>query len=160
MRKNSLSPKTKTGNIMLNKIFNLAIISLFFSCSSTPDKSLKKEIIDTINESATAWNNGDLDAFMSYYKKTNELRFAANSSVNRGWEKARQAYVKSFADKNNMDLLKFSEFEVELITNDRALVFGRFTNIKKDKSEKTGLTTLYMIKENGSWKILYDHSSD
>lgn len=145
---------------MLTRIFTLLLLSLSYSCTNVLDKSLENEIIATIHESAVAWNRGELDGFMSYYKKTTELRFAANASVSKGWDKARQAYVKSFADKENMDSLKFSELDVEVITNDRALVFARFTNVKKDKSVKTGLTTLYMIKENGDWKILYDHSSD
>jgi hypothetical protein len=57
-----------------------------------------------------------------------------------------------------MGRLEFSAVEVKVLTNDLALVLGRWRVIKSETSSQ-GLFTLLMGRFSGEWKIIHDHSS-
>ena len=57
-----------------------------------------------------------------------------------------------------MGELTFSDVDVTVLSDDAALVFGRWRLIKDDE-EPSGLYTLLFRKTDQGWKIVHDHSS-
>ncbi len=99
--------------------------------------------------------------FMVGYHDSPKLRFASNNSVFHGYQGAYDSYKNSFADKSKMSQLAFSELDIQILSADSAMVFGRFTNtFSDDRKPKTGLFTLIMKKMSQGWRIVRDHSSD
>ena len=126
---------------------------------SHPDASV--QIRQVLDAQVAAWNRGDLEGFMIGYHRSPDLRFASNNSVFNGWQGAHDSYTKAFVDKAKMSALRFPELDVQMLSEDVAMVFGRFINGFRDgRPEKTGLFTLIMKRMAEGWRIIHDHSSD
>lgn len=124
--------------------------------SPTDTLNATDELNQMMHDSATAWTNDDLDAFMLAFHNSPDLVFAIPTGITRGWQPLKERYAKSIAKSS----LYFTDVEVTVITPEVALVFAQFHNIMKDNgSYATGLTTLLCKKINGNWVIVHDHSS-
>ena len=56
-----------------------------------------------------------------------------------------------------MGVLTFSDLRVEVVSENFAVAFGRW-NIARNENPPNGLL-LCMLKINGNWKVVHDHSS-
>ena len=121
-------------------------------------ESIKNEIKVVLDDSEKGWNTGNIEQYMECYRKSEKMRFAGNGNFNFGWENTLKRYKKSYPDKEAMGRLSFSDVDITVISNDAALVFGRWTLRYPDK-EKTGLYTLLLRKFDEGWRIVHDHSS-
>ncbi len=118
----------------------------------------KPQIESVLAKQSAAWNRGDIDAFMDGYAKTDGLRFASGGTVTHGWQQTLERYRQHYPDRATMGALTFSELDVNVLSADAALVFGRW-RLKTDKGEPNGLFTLLFRKADGAWKIAADHTS-
>ncbi len=116
------------------------------------------EIREVISDQQAAWNRGDIDAFMAGYWKSDDLRFASGNTVTNGWQATLERYKKRYASREKMGTLKFSNVDIDVLSEDTALVFGRFTLERKD-GMSTGLFTLLFRKIDDNWVIVHDHTS-
>lgn len=108
--------------------------------------------------SAAAWNEGDLDAFMGVYWKSDELKFVSGSEISRGWSATMKHYRDEYSGGQGLGRLSFERLEPKLVTDDVAVVTGRF-NLAKGGANSTGLFSLVMRRDNGVWRIVHDHSN-
>src|SRR5713226_4243322 len=63
----------------------------------------------------SAWNRGDVDAFLVGYWHSPELTFSGSSGVARGWDGVRARYKKTYPDKAAMGQLDFSDLEFRFL---------------------------------------------
>jgi uncharacterized protein (TIGR02246 family) len=106
----------------------------------------------------TAWNRGDVDAFLVGYWHSPELTFSGSSGVARGWDGVLSRYKKNYPDKAAMGQLDFSELEFRFLGPDAALILGRW-HLKREKDELGGVFTLVWQRFPEGWKIIHDHTS-
>ena len=157
------------------KLLKLLVMPLFVYGVQTPlafaqDESMpsatlgaelasEKLAIETVlrNQEA-AWNLGDIEAFMSGYWRSKELRFASGDQITHGWDETFARYLKRYSDRKKMGQLQFDILSVKQFTHSDALVFGRWT-LKREQDEPTGLFTLTFKKLDGRWLITEDHTS-
>jgi beta-aspartyl-peptidase (threonine type) len=110
-----------------------------------------------LDHQATAWNRGDIDAFMSAYWRSPDLTFASGGDVTRGFDETLQRYRNKYPTPEAMGRLTFSDLEIQMLGRDRAMVLGRW---HLDRKEPVGgLFTLVMRRERGRWIIMHDHTS-
>lgn len=112
---------------------------------------------------AAAWNNGDLEGFMSYYLRSEQLKFVSKNGVQYGWQPLYERYRKNYPGKEGMGELRF-----EIIENER-LAAGVFQTIGRWELTRTasggnletlgGYFTLTWRKIKGKWLITSDHTS-
>lgn len=121
-------------------------------------EALKAQIIETLGRQDAAWNNGDIDAFMADYLKSDDLRFASGGNVKRGWQATIDGYKARYPDKAAMGRLAFTDLEISLTSATDALVFGRW-ELTREADTPGGLFTLHMRKVDGRWIIMSDHTS-
>lgn len=140
--------------LMIALLLNACIQSQF----SFDEQGTKEYIRATIDSSAYAWNQGDLEGYMSFYYKHDSLMFVGNKSKTYGWENTLLNYKKSYPDKKRMGYLEFSDIEIRFLTRYQVLVSGQW-KLKRENDEPFGRFTLYMVYLAGGWKIVYDHSS-
>lgn len=145
----------KTKFILL--IFILSI-NLTLYAGSLNKENTKKEISLVLENSVKAWNTGSIEEYMECYHRSPELRFAGNGSVSYGWETTLKRYKKSYPDKTAMGNLTFSDVKITVISENAALVFGKWKLTRK-KDEPSGLYTLLFRKVKEGWRIVHDHSS-
>jgi len=119
------------------------------------DRNAIRAVLDA---QQTAWNRGDVDAFMAGYWHSPELTFSGSSGVSRGWDGVMARYKKNYSDRAAMGQLDFSELEFRFLGPDAALVLGHW-HLKREKDEPGGVFSLVWERFPDGWKIVHDHTS-
>ena len=120
--------------------------------------SQEKEIKNLLEKQRLGWNNGDMQAYMQGYWKSDSLLFVGRSGPDYGWQKTLESYQKFYPNKESMGYLTFDIKEVKMIDATHAFILGAW-NIKKEKDEAKGFFTLIVKKFTDGWKVIVDHSS-
>ena len=143
---------------------------IIFTHSGCISRSSESEIGDPAVERAAieallmrqqdAWNEGDIDAFMSDYVQSDTLRFTSGGTVRYGWDSAMERYLTTYPDRDAMGELTFSDLAIDILSAEWALAFGAW-HLKRDGdySDIGGRYTLLMHRGPDGWKVLYDHTS-
>jgi ketosteroid isomerase-like protein len=126
--------------------------------ASVPGDPAPERIARVLMAQRDAWNRGDIEAFMTGYWKSGELRFASGGTVTKGWQATLDGYRERYDDREKMGTLRFSGLDVSILSEDAALVFGRWKLERKDDAPG-GLFTLLFRKIDDKWMIVHDHTS-
>ncbi len=118
----------------------------------------RQAISAVLNAQQTAWNRGDVDAFLGGYWHSPELTFSGSSGVARGWDGVLTRYKKNYPDRAAMGQLDFSDLEFRFLGPDAALVLGRW-HLKRETDDLGGVFTLVWQRFPEGWKIIHDHTS-
>jgi len=106
-----------------------------------------------------AWNRGDLDAFMEGYRHGDELRFYSGDKIQVGWQATMDRYRQRYqADGAEMGQLAFDELTIDVLSNNAAIVRGRWHLTRKEDAPH-GLFTLLVKRFPEGWRIVHDHTS-
>ncbi|MBL8878087.1 MAG: nuclear transport factor 2 family protein [Phycisphaerales bacterium] len=118
------------------------------------------EIKRVLDAQATAWNRGDIDEFMRYYWRSEELTFSAGGATQRGWQATYDRYKSRYPNAERMGKLTFNELHTMPIAghDDAALVLGRW-HLERSPDPVGGNFSLVMVRQNGRWVIVHDHTS-
>lgn len=153
--------------IRLRTVFLIAGFALLLVLSwsvhllGTPDKARDadmKSINEVLNAQQSAWNRGDVDAFLIGYWRSPELTFSGGNGVSRGWDGVLARYKKSYPNHAAMGQLEFSDLEFRFLGPDAALVLGQW-HLKRESGDIGGVFTLVWQKFPDGWKIIHDHTS-
>jgi beta-aspartyl-peptidase (threonine type) len=109
---------------------------------------LQFQLSDQLKQSATRWNNGDLEGFLQDYYKGEEMTFTSGGRILQGYDALEQRYRT----------LTFSDLEAWRLGPNQALVLGRW-QLKREEATDEGVFSLVMVKIDDKWKILHDHTS-
>ncbi len=121
-------------------------------------KADREAIGGVLSAQQTAWNRGDVDAFLVGYWRSPELTFSGSSDVARGWDGVLARYKKNYPDRSAMGQLDFSELEFRFLGPEAALVLGRW-HLKRENDDLGGVFTLVWQRFPDGWKIIHDHTS-
>lgn len=129
--------------------------------AATPNA--ENEIRDLIEQQARDWNRGNLEGFMQAYWKSDELTFSSGGNITRGWQATFDRYRNRYPDAQAMGTVTFENLEF-LRLDDRAMqVLGAWNLARDSGPSDTGTSggrfTLVFQKQQGSWKIVHDHTS-
>ncbi len=132
-------------------------------CCPCPEAPLgpaaEEAIRQVLDAQVTAWNRGDVEAFMAGYWQSPELSFFSGSERTQGWEATLQRYRKRYqSEGQEMGRLTFSELRVDVLGPDSALVRGRW-QLVRSKDRPGGLFTLIFRRLPEGWRIVHDHTS-
>jgi uncharacterized protein (TIGR02246 family) len=147
--------------LMLAAGVGLAVVGLALAGQSSrkrPAPDAEPAIRAVLDAQVAAWNRGDVDGFMEGYARSPDTRFASGGTVTRGWDTVRERYKRTYDSAAKMGTLEFSDLEVDLLTPDRALVFGRW-KLTRPADTPNGLFTLVFARTNAGWRIVADHTS-
>jgi ketosteroid isomerase-like protein len=117
----------------------------------------EKAIRELLNAQEIAWNAGNIDEFMEGYWKSDSLMFIG-SNITQGWNATIERYRKSYPDRDAMGQLKFTFYDFKFVDDTSCLVTGKYQLTRK-ADEPSGMFTLLLKKIDGSWRIIYDHTS-
>jgi len=115
-------------------------------------------ITSILMEQQTAWNRGDVSAFMRGYWNSPELTFAGSRGIARGWEAVQARYKRVYPDKAAMGQLDFSNFEFRFLGTDAALVLGQW-HLHRSSGDIGGVFSLVFQRQPEGWRIVHDHTS-
>ncbi len=122
------------------------------------EPSATAAILLVLQDQASAWNRGDIDAFMQTYAPTDDLRFASGGNVTYGWKSTLTRYKQRYPNRAAMGTLAFSELAVTELSPDAALIFGHW-QLTRATDTPHGLFTLLVRRTPAGWRIFADHTS-
>jgi ketosteroid isomerase-like protein len=147
----------------------LLITSLLFSitplCASraaladpNDHASDRAAITKALTDQQTAWNQADIDTFLTTYWRSPDVTFSGSSGTIRGWDAVLARYKNSYADREAMGQLQFSGLEFHFLGQDGALVLGHW-HLTRAKGDIGGVFSLVWQRFPEGWRIIHDHTS-
>ena len=140
------------------KCIPLTAIFFVFSIASLAQSSDTTAIRAVMNAQVKAWNNGNIDAFMQTYWKSDSLLFVGSKGPNYGWQTTLENYKKRYPDTTAMGKLDFNILEIKLLSAEYGFVLGKW-HLTRTIGDIGGHFTLLFRKINGQWFIVADHTS-
>ncbi|MEM9821116.1 MAG: DUF4440 domain-containing protein [Bacteroidota bacterium] len=116
------------------------------------------DVKSVLQQQAIDWNNGNIDAFMSSYWKSDQLQFIGASGVTYGWQNTLEGYKKRYPDRQTMGQLHFDIINVDQHSPNIISLVGKFS-LKRAMGDLTGHFLLLFKKIEGQWLIIADHTS-
>jgi ketosteroid isomerase-like protein len=144
----------------------LALLLIVTLSARAQDAQLKTatqqelDVIKVLLAQETAWNHGDLEAFVQGYKNSPETLFITRQ-VFRGVDGMLEEYRHNYPTKAAMGALAFSELEVHPLDDNFAVVIGKYhlDRNKKEGGNTNGIFSLVFEKTDKGWKIIIDHTT-
>ncbi len=147
----------KTYKLIFLFIFLLSLNG--YTQEKTPTyNTFKKEITTMMLKQANDWSNGDIEAFMEGYIKSDSLKFVGSSGLTYGWKNTLENYKKGYPTKEHTGTLTFKLLDFDQLANDVFLVIGEY-HLKRTVGDADGLFSIVLKRIKGEWKIIADHSS-
>ena len=142
------------------------VAALFFTLFSLPklstqlgvaadDQGAIRKILD---RQQSAWNQGNLDAFLEGYWHSPDLTFSGSGGIARGWDSVLARYKKNYPDRAAMGQLDFSGLEFRFLGKDAALVLGHW-HLTRAQGDVGGVFSLVWQRFPEGWRIIHDHTS-
>ncbi|NVK11417.1 MAG: nuclear transport factor 2 family protein [Gammaproteobacteria bacterium] len=135
----------------------VGILCLLLSASSFADDSVDEAIIAQLRIQQDAWNNGDLNVFLSIYARDEGLMVVGSDVILTGITEVRERYETAYDTSESMGQLEFELNNLYLIDDNHAWVLGSWKLTDGD-AESTGFFTTLWQKNDGVWLIIRDHT--
>ncbi|MGH1364011.1 MAG: YybH family protein [Calditrichia bacterium] len=117
-----------------------------------------EQIAQVLKQQEENWNLGDIDGYMAGYMASDSLRFASGGTINYGHRAVTERYKKRYGSKASMGELSFDKLDIRPVSDEVAIVFGRW-QLKRANDHPWGLFTLLFEKGTDGWKVVHDHTS-
>lgn len=143
----------------MKKILLSLFVIVSFSVQAQTTKTLAEEQIKLVMKfQESAWNRGDISAYMKGYWNSDSLLFIGSKGPTYGYKKTLLNYLNSYPTSEKMGQLTFDFVKIEILSNTQAFVVGRWY-LERTEDDLGGHFTLLWKKIDGVWKIVVDHSS-
>lgn len=117
------------------------------------------QIRSLLQKQADDWNKGDLEEFVTGYKKSEDTLFVGATGIKRGSKAILERYKSAYPDRAAMGYLAFSNLEVHVTSANSAYAIGEFKLEMSGNERRSGFFTLNLLKTNGRWEIVADHTT-
>jgi len=122
-----------------------------------PDPTPELEAL--LDQSARAWNAGDLDGFLVTYARDSATTFVTTRGPVYGFETIRGRYAARFEPGAERDSLHFTDFTVRMLGTDYVLSTARYVLMRGDSVTATGPFTVIWERRPEGWRMIHDHTS-
>jgi len=131
------------------------VINVLGQANQSNSESAIRAVIDAQRE---AWNRGDIEGYMDGYERSPETSFLSGDNLTKGWQTVLDRYKTKYDTREKMGVLSFSDLEIRMLSNDSALVTGRWM-LKRAGDEPHGRFSLIFRRTKNGWRIIHDHTS-
>lgn len=148
--------KTKLNSILFSLSFTCIALS---SCSPQANRNeIVSEVGKVLYAQEEAWNDGNLEDFMLGYWHSDSLTFVNRKGIQKGWERALNAYKQGYPTREAMGKLQFDIFDIDVLSHESVHVTGKFTLEYEETDDVSGFFTLIFKRINQRWVIVLDHT--
>ncbi|HEX2473673.1 MAG TPA: DUF4440 domain-containing protein [Lacipirellulaceae bacterium] len=126
--------------------------------SADDDDSVRAAVESILRTQEGAWNEGDVDAFMEHYWKSDDLTFSSGAKTTRGWDATLKRYRERYPTREQMGRLTLDGLEITPLSDSAALVLGQWS-LERENEPMSGNFSLVVRKFGGRWLIVHDHTS-
>jgi uncharacterized protein (TIGR02246 family) len=148
------------GRLIVAALFAGLTGGTLFAVADDQPRVLKADaaIRAVLTAQTAAWNRGDLDGFMNGYARSEATEFISGDKLTHGWQTVRNRYKKKYDSREKMGALTFSELQITRLSDDAAIVIGRWRLVRKG-GRPQGRFTLLFRRASSGWRIVHDHTS-
>lgn len=140
-------------------VLSLTLLSCDQLTKPKVDMRAEEEAVRSILDAQViAWNNGDLEAYLAAYWKSDSLQFVTPRGVSHGWNAALESYRNRFPDRVAMGTVSYDILSVSPLSPEVFVVLGKF-QVTRAIGQVEGIFTLLFRKVDGRWVVVYDHTS-
>ncbi|MEO1515223.1 MAG: nuclear transport factor 2 family protein [Bacteroidota bacterium] len=133
------------------------LIFLLPSQVEAQNKSIEK-VKSTLHAQSELWNKGDIEGFMEYYWKSDQLQFIGSNGITKGWQATLERYQKSYPDAAAMGKLRFEILDVTQRSRKVISLVGKFY-LSREMGDLEGTFLLIWKKVKGKWVIVSDFTA-
>jgi len=107
-----------------------------------------------------AWNNGDLEKYISYYKDAPDTQAILGTAA-LGLTTIRNAFRTNFPTRDAMGKLENSEVEVRALGDNFTLITGNYQlmRTKKAGGDASGTFTEILEKTAAGWQVIFSENT-
>lgn len=124
-----------------------------------PEENLRDSIAEMLDDSAEAWNRGDLEGFLESFAAAPSTTFMTENGPVTGIESIRSGYEGFFDGSVPRDSLAFEDLTVRTFPPLIAVATLRYVLGDRNEPAATGWVTLVIRRTGDGWRIVHDHSS-
>ena len=130
----------------------------FASCAAASGTEDDAALRRLLKESADAFNAGDLSGHLADYDES--VTFMTRNGPRPGVAPIEKAFrERYFKDGKPKQQLRFEQENVRFLSDDVALVTGRYILSGGGDPEQSGWFTTIWQRTPKGWKVVHDHSS-
>lgn len=141
---------------------SVTLFALIVSGFCVPGHAQSSEtaIRQLLSDQQAAWNRGDIVAFMHGYDDSPRTTFIGKT-IEHGYQMILARYERSYASREAMGELAFSDLDVRMLGMNHAVVTGHFhlERTQAGGGEAAGIFSLVFEKKAAGWRIILDHTS-
>ena len=118
------------------------------------------DVVKVILAQQNAWNNGDLDGYLSHYKDAPDTQ-AVLANLVRGIDAIRGAYKQNFPNKESMGTIEDTDIDVRALGDNYALATGKY-HLNRSKKSGGAIDGSFMElfeKTPKGWQIIFSQST-
>ena len=147
-------------NFVSIKILIITCLALGCSKGTLAQKNSRdfEQIRKILFQQEQDWNDGDIDAFMNAYWKSEELQFGGANGITKGWQQTLNNYKRGYPDKVTMGKLTFQISDMTRHSRKVVSLTGSW-ELERENDKPGGHFLLIWRKINREWKITVDHTS-
>ena len=152
-----------TSGMMASAAIAVAISATTGAAAAEPAAVQARAAVQAaLDASATAWNAGDLDRFMTCYERAATTTYVSGTRFVQGYDAIRAMYAERFGGgaRAAMGQLSLEIVDFRMVGDAHAYVVGRF-HLHRDADhggDASGPTTLLFNRTPTGWRIIADHS--
>ncbi|MEX2318111.1 MAG: nuclear transport factor 2 family protein [Pirellulales bacterium] len=127
--------------------------------AASPNAAIEAAIRNLLDAQLKAWNAGDVEAFMEYYWKSDDLTFSSGGKTTRSWKATLDRYRERYPTRAAMGTTTFKNLEITPLCDTAAMVLGEW-QLRRESGETIGGNfSLVLRRIDGKWLIIHDHTS-
>lgn len=142
----------------MKKILIACLLSCIVPILLYSQSDAETAIRTTMSNQVKYWNEGNLEAFMEGYWKSDSVMFIGSHGITYGWQNTLNNYKKGYPDTAAMGKLHFNLLEVKRLSAIYFFVTGKW-HLTRSIGDAEGYFTLLFQKIKNRWVIVKDHSS-
>lgn len=122
-------------------------------------ESARNGVAALLAQSSSAWNRGDLDAFMKTYEDSPQTEYVSSKTIYHGYAAIRARYAGHY-QPGHMGTLSMTDLAVRPLGADYAVATARWHLARPaDKGGNvSGLFSLVLHRNSAGWHIITDHT--
>lgn len=138
----------------------LPVVFALATAATTLQAEPADAIRQVLTDQVSAWNRGDVVAFMHGYDDSPRTTFIGKT-IAHGYAMILARYQRTYASHDAMGHLDFSDLQIRMLGEDHAVVTGNYhlTRSQEGGGDAAGVFSLVFEKEASGWKIILDHTS-
>ena len=138
----------------------LLALSMF---GSIPAKAMAEEwqpsvVKQVVTDQVTAWNRGDIDGFVSYYKDSRDTISIVDGNILHGRQEISDCYKQKPLTRESMGTLDVSDLHVLMLGSKLAIVTGNF-HLARARGTVSGVLSVVCQRTSRGWKIIQDYNN-